>query len=212
MKFLLILFGIVLLTACGGKKERVLDMDDINPKASNEDEGKKGQKENHIDYGFDIWLAEKAGITVMEIDTLGEPMFVDRFQPKSFKKLNLQLKEGVVFLGQWTFKDSLRTMNAFFNWLDCFGPNCKAHKYLVEEKYQSDAMLIFLNDTSFTYITSSLPLDEKKWQKCLALNYGNDFWDLVLVQKKQRKALWYEYKIEPIKKEDTLFIKRKATL
>ncbi|MFN5634681.1 MAG: hypothetical protein ACK49D_08420 [Flavobacteriia bacterium] len=212
MKFLLILFGIVLLTACGGKKERVLDMDDINPKASNEDEGKKGQKENHIDYGFDIWLAEKAGITVMEIDTLGEPMFVDRFQPKSFKKLNLQLKEGVVFLGQWTFKDSLRTMNAFFNWLDCFGPNCKAHKYLVEEKYQSDAMLIFLNDTSFTYISSSLPLDEKKWQKCLALNYGNDFWDLVLVQKKQRKALWYEYKIEPIKKEDTLFIKRKATL
>ena len=212
MKFLLILFGIVLLTACGGKKERVLDMDDINPKASNEDEGKKGQKENHIDYGFDIWLAEKAGITVMEIDTLGEPMFVDRFQPKSFKKLNLQLKEGVVFLGQWTFKDSLRTMNAFFNWLDCFGPNCKAHKYLVEEKYQSDAMLIFLNDTSFTYISSSLPHDEKKWQKCLSLNYGNDFWDLVLVQKKQRKALWYEYKIEPIKKEDTLFIKRKATL
>ncbi len=212
MKFLLILFGIVLVTSCGGKKEKVLDMDDINPKASNDEQGKKSQKEEDIDFGFDIWKAEKAGITVMKIDTLGEPMFVDRFQPKSFKKLNLQMKEGVVFFGQWTFKDSLRTMNAFFNWLDCFGPNCKSHKYLGEEKYQSDAMLIFLNDTSFTYITSSLPLDEKKWQKCLALNYGNDFWDLVVVQKKQRKALWYEYKIDPIKKEDTLFIKRTATL
>jgi hypothetical protein len=212
MKFLLILFGFVLLAACGGKKEKVLDMDDINPKSSKDEEGKKGPKEDHVDYGFDIWKAEKAGITVMEIDTLGEPMFVDRFQPKSFKKLNLQMKEGVVFFGQWTFKDSLRTMNAFFNWLDCFGPNCKAHKYLGEEKYQSDAMLIFLNDTSFTYISSALPLDEKKWQKCLALNYGNDFWDLVVVQKKQRKALWYEFKIDPIKKEDTLFIKRTATL
>ncbi len=212
MKHLLILFGIVLLTSCGGEKEKVLDMDDINPKASNDEEGKKGQKENAIDYGFDIWLAEKAGITVMEIDTLGEPMFVDRFQPKSIKKLNLQMKDGVVFFGQWIFKDSLRTMNAFFNWLDCFGPNCKAHKYLGEEKYQSDAMLIFLNDTSFTYISSALPLNEKKWQKCLALNYGNEFWDLVVVQKKQRKALWYEYKIDSIKKEDTLFIKRTATL
>jgi hypothetical protein len=212
MKLFLILFGIVVLASCGGKKEKVLDMDDINPKASNDEERKKGPKEDHVDYGFDIGKAEKAGITVMEIDTLGEPMFVDRFQPKSFKKLNLQMKDGVVFFGQWTFKDSLRTMNAFFNWLDCFGSNCKAHKYLGEEKYQSDAMLIFLNDTSFTYISSALPLDEKKWQKCLALNYGNDFWDLVVVQKKQRKALWYEFKIDPIKKEDTLFIKRTATL
>ena len=64
-------------------------MDDINPKASNDEERKKGPKEDHVDYGFDIWKAEKAGITVMEIDTLGEPMFVDRFQPKSFKKCTI---------------------------------------------------------------------------------------------------------------------------
>lgn len=212
MKKLLFIFGIVALASCGGKKEKVLDMNDINPKASNDGKGKDAQQKDSIDYGFDIWLAEKAGITIMELDTVGESMFVDRFQPKSIKKLSLQLKDGEAFFGQWTFKDSLRTMNAFYNWLDCFGENCKSHKYLAEEKFQSDAMLIFLNDTSLTYISSTLALDEKKWQKFLSLQHETDLWDVVVIQKKQRKAQWYEYNIDPLKKEDTLFIKRTQRL
>ena len=212
MKKFLFILGIVALASCGGKKEKVLDMDDINPKASNDGKGKNAQQKDSIDYGFDIWLAEKAGIAIMELDTVGESMFVDRFQPKAFKKLNLQMKEGEVFFGQWTFKDSLRTMNAFYNWLDCFGEHCKSHKYLAEEKFQSDAMLVFLNDTSLTYISSTLPLDENKWQTYLSLQYGNELWDIVVIQKKQRKAQWFEYKIDPSKKEDTVFIKRTPRL
>jgi hypothetical protein len=211
MKIVVSLFVLFLLFSCGQKpKEEVLDMEDIIPQSDRYKEGvPTGPKKDTVDLGFDIWLADKAGIVVMEVDKHEEPMFVDRFQPKSMLKVDLTTKTESIFFGQWTFKDSLKTMNAFYNWIDCFGKNCKSLRYLKEANFQSDPMLIFLNDTSITYISSSLPLDEKKWQKYLSFKNKTALWDIVVVQKKQRKASWYSYTVDPVNKRDTLFIKRK---
>jgi hypothetical protein len=211
MKIVVSLFVLFLLFSCGQKpKEEVLDMEDIIPQSDRYKEGvTTDPKKDTVDLGFDIWLADKSGIVVMEVDKHEEPMFVDRFQPKSMLKVDLTTKTETLFFGQWTFKDSLKTMNAFYNWIDCFGENCKSLKYLKETNFQSDPMLIFLNDTSITYISSASQLDEKKWQKYLSLKNKTALWDLVVVQKKQRKASWYSYAVDPANKKDTLFIKRK---
>jgi hypothetical protein len=199
-------FGI--LFSCGEKKEEVVDLKDIMPQSERYKDGPADTlKKDTVYYGFDIWLAEKAGITVMELDLHEEPVFQDRFNARSVKKLDLQFKDGVAFFGQWTFKDSIKTMNAFYNWIDCFGEKCKSIRFLEETKFQTDPMLVFLNDTSITYLSSSLPLDEKKWQKYLQLKNGVELWDLVVIQKKQRKAGWYYYGIDAQNKKDTLFIK-----
>jgi len=65
---------------------------------------------------------------------------------------------------------------------------------------------LFVNDTSLTYISASIPLDEKKWQLYLKERYGIVLWDLVIVQKNQRKANWYRYDVNESGK-DTTFIK-----
>jgi hypothetical protein len=97
-------------------------------------------------------------------------------------------------------------MNALFNWMDCFGSKCKSLKYLESASFQSDALLLFVNDTSLTYISASIPLDEKKWQLYLKESHGIDLWDVVIVQKKQRKANWYRFDVNETGK-DTTFIK-----
>lgn len=198
----------VLISCGGGRKEEVVDLKDIIPQSERYKDGPSDTiKKDTIDYGFDIWLAEKAGITVMEIDLHDEPMFQDRFNARTVKKLDLQFKDGMALFGQWIFKDSIRTMNAFYNWIDCFGEKCKSIRFLEETKFQPEAMLVFLNDTSITYVTSALPLDEKKWQNYLRLHDGIELWDLVIIQKKQRKAGWFTYGIDARNKKDTLFIK-----
>ena len=190
-----------------------MDLKDIMPQSERYKNGAVDTlKKDTLDYGFDIWLAEKAGITLMELDLHEEPVFQDRFNARSVKKLDLQFKDGMAFFGQWTFKDSIKTMNAFYNWIDCYGEKCKSIRFLEEARFQPEPMLIFLNDTSITYISSSLPLDEQKWQNYLRLKDGIELWDLVVIQKKQRKAGWYQYAIDAGNKKDTLFIKYEKKL
>jgi hypothetical protein len=197
-----------LLFSCSSPEDEVIDMNEIIPQSENykEGEGKPSDDLMKNDFGFNQQLAILQGIDVMEVDSFPEPMFPDRFLPKSIQKLTLHFKEDAVFFGQWTFKDSMKTMNALFNWMDCFGPKCKSLKYLESASFQSDALLLFVNDTSLTYISASIPLDEKKWQLYLKESHGIALWDLVIVQKKQRKANWYRFDVNESSK-DTTFIK-----
>ncbi|MBL7898152.1 MAG: hypothetical protein JNJ99_06430, partial [Crocinitomicaceae bacterium] len=58
---------------------------------------------------------------------------IDRFGYSSFSKLNFSLKSMVnsdsnesASLYYYSFSDTVKTQNAFYNWLDCFGKNCES--------------------------------------------------------------------------------------
>ena len=106
----LFLLSLILLVsaACGGnQKDEVIDMKDITPQAKHKVSVLKAE-EKALDYGFNRSVADSVGLKVMEIDSVEEPFFVDRFSPRSQTKLELQLKEGQLLYCQWTFKDSLK--------------------------------------------------------------------------------------------------------
>lgn len=191
------------------RKDEVLNMNDLTPQARQTKQTEKDTSEAEIDFGFSIPMADSSGITVMEMDFMKQPMFPDRFMPDSILKLKLDLKEDKLFFGQWIFADSLKTRNALFNWLDCFGANCNAIKYLSESRFQNEAMLLFVNDTSIIYLSSKSNLDEKKWQHYLELKYGIDLWKTVIVQSNGKKAKWYSYeKLKQAKKASFIPLKK----
>ncbi|MEN9441780.1 MAG: hypothetical protein RLZ33_1857, partial [Bacteroidota bacterium] len=79
----LFLVSLVLLitAACGGKqKDEVIDMNDITPQAKHKDPIVKAE-DKASDYGFNRTVADSIGLKVMEIDSVEEPFFVDRFSP-----------------------------------------------------------------------------------------------------------------------------------
>lgn len=202
MRNLTVISILFILFACGeGKKDEVIDMKDITPHSDRDYSQTKKDTVVKVDLGFDTKIADELGIQVMEINEIKDPMFPDRFSPKSYKKLALQLKADQITFCQWVYKDSLKTMNALFNWLDCFGPKCKSIKYRFSENFQKDHMLIFVNDTSITYFSSTLPLDEKSWQQFLEQQNGIEEWDNVIIQKAKRKAAWYSFMNDPITKK-----------
>lgn len=201
----LFFFSIVLLiaAACGGnQKDEVIDMKDITPHSNRNYDTTETEKVETIDYNFDRRVADSIGLQVMEIDSVTEPFFVDRFSPRSQTKLYLQMKEGQLLYCQWSFKDSVKTKNAFYNWIDCFGEKCKSIHFGQNVNFQKDNFRLFMNDTSITYISSALRLSTKDWQAYLKSVSGAEEWKLIIEQSTRGKAKWMRFvedKLEELK-------------
>lgn len=199
---LFLLIGLTLF-ACTQKKPKVIDMSDITPHSERENDGKANDdKSKIIDYGFDLKIADEVGLQVMEIDSIGEPLFPDRFSPKKIKKLTLHLKENSITYCHWTFKDSIHTKNAFYNWIDCYGSNCKSIKYGQKMNFQKDNFILLESDTSLTFISSPIKLIADDWLKYFELQTEIKDWKLMIYQATRGKATWcsvIEGKKEPLK-------------
>lgn len=166
-------------------------MNDIMPQAKKDAYTPKSDSTHSIDYGFDVKIADKIGIQVMEIDSIDEPMFPDRFIPRRTNKLALQLKEDLIVYCQWSFKDSIHTKNALYNWIDCFGPKCKSIKLGQKANFQKDNFVMFVNDTSITYISSRINISAEDWMKYFEIKNEIVDWKIMIQQNTSSKAKWY---------------------
>jgi hypothetical protein len=173
----------------------VIDSKDVVPQSENDgDQGSdKSTVTDSIDQSFNIAFAEELGLMVKEFKQVNEPFFLDRFTPRHLFKWDLSMEAGDAFVGQWSFKDSVSTMNAFYNWLDCFGARRKSFKLLDKVNFQSDNFIVFLNDTSITFITSPIKLDKELWRRYFEGQNNVKEWDLVLYQAKRGKVNWMTY-------------------
>lgn len=200
-KVLIPICAMLLFSCSGENKEKVLDMSDLTPQAKEETSKSLKVKDTAHFSLINLILADSCGIPIQQFRELKEPMFPDRFMPKSKFKLNLETEHKNLFMGQWNYPDSIKTMNAFFNWLDCFGPECKSIKLGEEENMQKEGLLFFINDTSITYFSSNSKLDLERWQQYLEKQYGINQWDLVVWQQPRKKAVWMRYDVLPGKKK-----------
>lgn len=91
---------------------------------------------------------------------------------------------------EWTFKDSSRTVNAFYNWLDCFGNDCRSIKLDEEVNGCKQAFIIWVSDTRISYFESTLNIDENKWKQILLNKKGA--WNFIIRQAPNGKIKWIE--------------------
>src|SRR5688572_21608872 len=87
---------------------------------------------------------------------------LDRFGFSSAMKLNFKHKAGAgtpetgpssASVYYYTFSDSLKTKNAFYNWLDCFGKDCDAVQLNKKmDKLSADPSITLVYDTTIVAI------------------------------------------------------------
>jgi len=65
---------------------------------------------------------------------------------------------------EWEFGDSLKTVNAFYNWLDCFGPKCSSIRIDEEINGSKESFIIWVSDSKISYLASSKNLNRRTWQ------------------------------------------------
>lgn len=203
MKQLFFVFFILFCVSCNTKKEEVLDFNDLAPESENYKEGEHDIDTNLVeDNSFvstiDADLLQKFEIanSFLKSDTL---LFPDRFSPRFMQKFHYSTENGLVFYNEWSFKDSTKTMNVLFNWLNCFGSKCNSAMLAESKNLQSDGFLLLIRDTSICYIVSNNSTELNKWKKLATANDDLEYW-YVLQQGKRGKVKWEGTKIENSKK------------
>lgn len=210
MKYIFsILTLLLLLSSCGGKEEDVIDLEDII-------EGSKRYNEDSLDVNNETdpkdTLAIKLkdfqenGIEATEVAAITDNLFPDRFGPLSSEKYELQLEGNKFQFIAWKFEDSTKVMNAFFNWMDCFGEKCKSIFIGEERVFQAEPFQLLVNDSVLVFIEGVESFDFKAWESYFEnKSYPLD-WNYVIEQRKRGKAHWFTYieeKKTPYKNENS---------
>lgn len=207
MKQLIFIASIfLLLSSCGDKEAEVIDLNDIIEGSDryNEDSLNVANKTDELDT-LSIYLKDfkSNGIEAKQLSAFDDKYFPDRLGPIETKKFELERDDNTFRFVQWTFKDSTKVMNAFFNWIDCFGDNCKSIFIGEERIFQNNPFHLLVNDSTLVFIEGVESFDFKEWenyfeQKGFALD-----WNYVIEQRKRGKARWFNYieeKKAPFKK------------
>lgn len=132
------------------------------------------------------------GVEVNSIFLNNKRMIPEQFGSLSNEKYTLNRIEDTVQYYNWKFKDSLHTMNAFFNWMDNFGKNGRTIKIGEEKNVHTAPFIIYVGDTNILFIESTQNFDEEIWDNYFE-SIGMNNWSYFLKQNKRSKVRWYEF-------------------
>lgn len=164
---------LILLMSCGeDKKVETVNMEELLPQGREEkvivEEEKKVKEASPLEKA----LMEIDSSQLVISDSTSRNYFPDRL--RFLKKEGMVVeKDSVVYeVAIWEFTDSLQTINAFYNWLDCFGDYCESVK-IGEEKYLRDksSKLIWVSDHQIFYVKAAKDFNHIDFWRALAESY-----------------------------------------
>lgn len=175
--------------SCSTKEEKIVDIDDIMPSSQrdyNQDTTKPETndtttvfKERFVNNGID---AE----TLVHIE---KRLFPDRVGPIRSEKFKIHDGEFNFEYYNWTFSDSAKVMNAFYNWMDVLG----IEQVGVESRIQDEYLCILVGDTNLIYINGSVGSVGREWLNYhKAIGFDED-WNYMVEQYASRRAEWYQF-------------------
>lgn len=204
----LLFISIILFTlfSCGEKENETIDLNDIieGSERYSEDSLNVDTKVDELDT-ISVFLSDfkTHGIDVNQLKVVDEKYFPDRLGPVETKKFELQREDNTFRFVQWKFIDSIKVMNAFFNWMDCFGSNCKSIFIGEERIFQTNPFHLLVNDSTLVFVEGIESFDFKEWENYFEQKGFPLDWNYVIEQRKRGKAHWFNYideKKTPFKK------------
>lgn len=187
----LILSTIILIHACSsntnqkrGKRE--------NNKINNE-KPKEILKEDTLKAFFDFYNQDSVNLEVTKITVIPEKRFIQRFPHKNATNLLVESKKNLVTHLEINYSDSNAMKNAFFNFLDCYGKDCKSIELFQKVKFSKIFFMLITSTKSIHIIESDYNLNSSEWINCVRFSKIEDPIKFIIIQKKQNKAKWFSY-------------------
>ena len=193
-----------LFSCSNKKKEKTIDLSEITTSSERYKEGKlesKKDKKKKVSFTDTLDVHFKGILDSLNINDsvvrkLDIVSFPDRFGAKSVTKFYWkEITDSINFI-DWEFTDSLKTENAFYNWIDCFGENCRSIKIGDKVKIQKRGLLVLVNEKHLIVIDSDKKIDYLKWVSLLKNQLFGENWKYIVFQPKKGKAVWMNYKNE----------------
>ena len=199
MRFILIGLAILnLLFACKNEREEVVDFNSLSKPALKNQDIDTSTVKNLI--GDEFYFDSLSTFSRQIIDSLGYDknsifkldtlIYPDRFGALFAEKWYCKTdKDSLVYM-RWDFKNNVMTKNTFYNWLDCFGANCKSIEIGANTRFSKRATCFFLVDKNMIYIESARKIEGEKWISVLSNIRANKKFDFFMLQQPKAKAVW----------------------
>lgn len=196
IKFGYLFLGLFLLYSCGNEESEAIDLNDIIEGSDRYAEDSLNmESQNDVQDTLAVFLTDftSNGIDASEIKAFEEQFFPDRLGPIATKKFELIGSANTFRYMHWSFPDSAKVINAFYNWMDCFGANCKSIFIGEERLFQSNPFQLFVNDSVLIYIEANESFDFDIWEEYLTQKGYAPDWNYVIEQRKRSKAKWFNF-------------------
>jgi len=142
---------------------------------------------------FDLYNQDSVDLEITKISPNLEKTFIERFPNKKIFNFILESKNSTVKHLQIDYLDSNSMKNAFFNFLDCYGKDCKSIELFQKVKFSKTFFMLLASTKSIHIIESEFNQNPKKWINLLRYSNKKDPLKFIIVQQKQQKAKWFNY-------------------
>lgn len=201
-----IILFLLLFSCSNNKKEETIDLSEITTSSKRYKEGKlehKKDKKKKVRFTDTLDIRFKGMLDSLHIkDSVVRKLdlvsFADRFGAKSITKFYWKNEKDSVNFMDWEFTDSLKTENAFYNWIDCFGENCRSIKIGDKIKIQKRGLLMMVNEKHLLVIDSDAKIDCEKWISILKSQQFGENWKYIVYQPRKGKSTWMNFKNEEL--------------
>ena len=196
-RIVVVFIGILILSSCSQKEEKVIDLSDRIPKSKRNYDLKDSVISTSDSSQFYLARFKPIFPEVEQVKKIDENFLIDRFRPKSSEKVMLYfngLEDSVQFT-KWRFEYATFTKSAFYNWLDheevsYFGAN---------ENIMNEAFSMVYSDTIILMVSGVF--DHRSWRKVAEENKWLKEGAYLLEQRSRSKAKWYQFTEEEEFKE-----------
>lgn len=188
-------FIVVLLTAIAcrqNNQDATVDYDTIRPKTKKSENLKK-PKQDSSSIELTAFNKDSVDLKILEATTYDTSYFLNRFTtPENRQLLKLSSSTSELTFGMWKFDDSLLRKNALFNWLDHFGTNKTAIKWLKPTVLGKNHQLVIINDHSMIALSCVTKMNPRAWMNYQRFNFPGDSLRFVLTASPQAKCKWFK--------------------
>jgi hypothetical protein len=195
--FFSLIYLVFVLFACQSESEETVSYADISPSSTKNSTVKKDTSSAVLNEkptkSLFLQLTDSLfpDATWKVLDTL---LFPDRFGAnKSEKWVVMTTNDSLTFM-QFQFSDSIRTKNAFFNWIDCFGTNCTSFKIGGNVKIKNRNALLLVGNKQLVLIESARKIDEKGIVVSLERDTTKQNWSYLVSMPRKGKSNWKKVK------------------
>jgi hypothetical protein len=182
---------IIFIHACSSNNKQKRGKREDN-KINNE-KPKEILKEDTLKAFFDFYNQDSVNLEIIKINVNPEKTFIQRFPYKNATNLLLESKKNLVKYLQINYADSNAMKNAFFNYLDCYGKDCKSIELFQKVKFSKIFFMLITTTKSIHIIESENNLNSIDWINCVRFSKIADPIKFIIIQKKQQKAKWFSY-------------------
>ena len=182
---------IIFIQACSSnnnQKREKIENNKINNKKP-----KEIQKEDTLKAIFEFYNQDSVNLEITKINLNPEKTFIQRFPYKNATNLLLESKKNLVKHLQINYADSNAMKNAFFNYLDCYGKDCKSIELFQKVKFSKTFFMLITTTKSIHIIESKNNLNSSDWINCVRFSKIADPIKFIIIQKKQQIAKWFSY-------------------